>query len=155
MENKMGKFLFQLAVAAVAFAIILSSGRMLLSSSERSAMPIHNYDLSDPDMTSPFGFEILLGLVAIIAGYYLSKEYETFGKPLILAGLFSVIFVTITTYFGTILFSDEITTSGRMMLTLVIGIEWLGLLLYTLKLERDNGENSTPVSPVSPENNSN
>jgi hypothetical protein len=96
----------------------------------------------------------MVSILAIIAGVFSRKIYDIIGDPLLYAGALSLLVITIVAYLvrafevpsSEVGFLDRVM--GDVVLTLVLGIEWLGLLIYCFLSEKNPP--TTLPSPTMP-----
>jgi hypothetical protein len=158
-HNSLGRTIFQLAIAVAAIALVLSISRMFISQSERSGpgSDFFAYDLTIPSQMVAFLSVVVMSIVAIGIGTYLKKSYEVLSAPLVGGGLVTLIFITVLAYFGQIFgrsgyygetfAANEV--SAQLVLTLVIAIEWIGLIWVCSKQDQESKEVIPPVEAAS------
>ena len=76
---------------------------------------------------------VLASSVFVLIGALLKKDYDIIGTPLILAGVFSLVLITITAYFSKHIAygaSDAGQMQGEIALVVAIILEWIGLAWY-------------------------
>jgi uncharacterized membrane protein len=131
-----GRGLFMAAIAVVIIAFIFSASRLLLSSSDRESTTFFNYNLAYSSQMAAFLVVVMLSVVSIVLGVLL-KEYEFFAKPLLYGGLLPLAYITIAAYL-TQEFSSEVgenVITGQYVLTAVMALEWLMLVVFSLKID--------------------
>lgn len=131
----MSKKAFNLVATIAILALLLSIGRLFISSSDRSTLDaIYDYRLSSSSQAAGFVWTILLSFVAIIGGYLTEKSYSIISKPLKLGGLIAMFIVTVFSYWPN---SQVLNTSlhgmshsSSKVLVSMLVLEWIALVLY-------------------------
>jgi len=155
-ENRWAKSVFKFVATLAIIALIFSLSRIYLTNADRegSAM-VYAYDLAVPSQMYAFLTIVVVSILAIIAGVFSRKIYDIIGDALLYAGALSLLVITIVAYLVRAFEvpSSEVGFSNRVMgevvLTLVLGIEWLGLLIYCFLSEK-NPPTTLPSPTVPP-----
>lgn len=154
-QNSAGRSLFKIAVSVAVVALILSISRLFLSSSDRTSTAFYfAYDLSVSFQMMAFISVIIISIGFLLIGSLIMKEYDIIGVPLAIGGLFSLIAITVMCYLTQSYdhFKGPNSTLAELVLTTVIGIEWLMLLIYIWKIYPVEGDNQIPpVSTTTPQ----
>ena len=137
-KTPIGKLLIQIAATIAIIGLILSISRLFLAESERQSIIFwYAYNLTIVSQMTAFLSVIFISVLFIIAGIFLNKShYDILGYPLIVGSLITLIFISLLAYglqsagwaYGVSEWQNA--PLAELVLALVIGLEWLSLLIY-------------------------
>lgn len=151
-QNSAGRVLFKLAAAAAIIALILSISRLFLSTSDRTMTEFFTYNLSFSSQMIAFLSVVMISILFVVIGSFLSREYDILGAPLVIGGVLSLIYVTTASYLiqsSTRGFGDN-AALGETVLTAVIAAEWLMLVIFTWRGDSEVTTVEKHPAPVNP-----
>ncbi len=135
-EDNTPRVIFKMIATIVLVALVLSVSRIFLSLSDRGGLFLYyNYNVYISTQMMAFLSVVLISAVLLIVGAFLAKEYDVIGTPMLISGMFSLVFITIMAYFSKgvrygITNSEIGMMQGEIVLTLAIVVEWIGLATY-------------------------
>ena len=137
-SNSGVRTVFKIIAFIAVVALILSISRIPLSATDRDSVPLYYaYNLAIVSQMYAFLAAIAVAIVCIAIGALTYKHYDVIGVPLVAGGLATLIVLTVMAYFiqafGKHIIGENAQTA-ELVLTIVIGIEWIMLVAYAWKV---------------------